>query len=108
MKETTLLTERILACTYGNYPWDEWKETAIKKGVTEQLATLGRETMREAYQHGWSDQLKSLCGWADNGKRMIALALRSPEKAKRRWQKLMDTDGLRGEWNLKTGQWRSW
>ena len=91
----TPFDERVLSCSYGNYPWDGWKKKALAAGVGEDLATLGRAVMREAYQHGWDDRLKSLCGWNDDGRRMIKLALRSPEKARRRWDKLMQSDGNR-------------
>ena len=47
---------------------------------TADLAGLARLTIREAYQHQWSDRLKSLCGWRDDGGRMLRLALRSPEE----------------------------
>ncbi len=59
------------------------------------LAGLGRAVMREADQHCWSERLQSLCGWRDEGRRMIALALRAPETARLRWEWLMDMDGLR-------------
>jgi hypothetical protein len=38
---------------------------------------------------------------------MIKLALRSPGTAEKRWQRLLDTDGLRGRYDEKTGQWIS-
>ena len=101
----TPLDERVLGCTFGNYPWDEWERRALAAGVPKELAGVGRLTMREAYQHGWTDKLKSLCGWNDDGRRMIKLALRSPQAAEKRWHRLLDTDGERGEW--KDGQWIS-
>ena len=52
--------------------------------------------MREAYQHQWSDRLKSLCGWHDHGRRMFSWRCVHPETAEKRWQRLLDTDGLRG------------
>jgi len=68
--------------------------------------------MREANQHAWEERLKSLCGWRDNGKRMLRFALRSPEKARQRWQRLLDTDGYRGCLrtainDVQTGEWKS-
>jgi hypothetical protein len=104
----TALDERVLSCTYGHYPWDYWERAALAAGVPKELAGLGRLTMREAYQHSWDDRLKSLCGWNDDGRRMIKLALRSPKTAEKRWQRLLDTDGYRGEYDEKTGQWNSW
>jgi len=82
-------------CIYGNYPWDAWQRMALLRGVPEELAILGRAIMREADQHCWCDRFRSLCGWGDEGRRMIALALRSPETARTRWEWLMDTDGQR-------------
>jgi hypothetical protein len=38
---------------------------------------------------------------------MIKLALRSPATAEKRWQHLLDTDGLRGHYDPKTGEWIS-
>ena len=92
---------------FGQYPWDDWERDALAAGVPKDLAGLGRLTVREAYQHGWDDRLKSLCGWYDRGRRMIRLALRSPKTAGKRWQRLLDTDGGRGEYDEKTGQWVS-
>jgi hypothetical protein len=51
--------------------------------------------------------LKSLCGWRDDGRRMLRLALRSPRTAEKRWRRLLDTDGYRGEYDEKTGAWIS-
>ena len=93
---------------YGQYPWDDWERDALAAGVPKDLAGLGRLTVREAYQHGWNDRLKSLCGWYDQGRRMIKLALRSPGTAEKRWKRLLDTDGLRGEYDETTGEWVSW
>jgi hypothetical protein len=99
------LDERVLSCAFGHYPWDDWERAALAAGVPRDLAGLGRLTMREAYQHQWCDRLKSLCGWRDEGRRMIRLALRSPKAAAKRWNRLLDTDGLRGEYDEKTGLW---
>ncbi len=98
----------VLDCVYGQYPWDDWEKDALAAGVPKALAGLGRLTMREAYQHDWTARLKSLCGWRDDGRRMMKLALRSPGTAEKRWQRLLDTDGLRGEYDEKTGEWVSW
>jgi hypothetical protein len=82
-------------CNYGSYPWDYWEKRVLGRGVPRELAALGRAVMREADQHCWSQRLQSLCGWHDEGRRMIALALRAPETARRRWEWLMEMDGLR-------------
>jgi hypothetical protein len=99
---------QVLGCEYGHYPWDDWEKDALAAGVPKDLAGLGRLTVREAVQHDWDERLKSLCGWYDQGQRMIKLALRSPEKARYRWNRLLETDGYRGEYDPKTGQWVSW
>ncbi len=99
---------RVIGCEYLHYPWDDWERWALAQRLDRDLAALARLTIREAYQHQWSDRLKSLCGWRDDGGRMLRLALRSPKTAEKRWQHLLDTDGLRGEYNETTGQWVSW
>ena len=95
-------------CVYGHYPWDYWQTAARAAGVPEELASLGRSVMREAHQHAWGERLQSLCGWNDRGRRMIRLALRSPKTANKRWTDLLGTDGNRGRWDEKTGEWISW
>jgi hypothetical protein len=102
----------VFQCAYGHYPWDDWERAALAAGVPQNLAGLGRLTMREAFQHGWDARLQSLCGWRDRGRRMIRLALRSPATARRRWNRLLDTDGYRGCWRTatndeRTGEWKS-
>ena len=101
----TPLDERVLSCTFGNYPWDEWERRALAAGVPKALAGLGRSTMREAYQHGWPDNLKTLCGWSDDGLAMTQLALRAPRKARRQWDILLRTDGLRGDYRPRSTEW---
>jgi hypothetical protein len=103
-----MFDSEVVQCTFGHYPWDDWERDALAAGVPKELASLGRLTVREAFNHGWNDPLKSLCGWYDQGRRMIKLALRSPKTAEKRWNRLLETDGLRGEYNEKTGQWVSW
>lgn len=97
-----------LECDYGNYPWDRWERKALAAGVPVELATLGRAVMREAYQHDWEARLKALCGWSDWGRCMIEQAVRMPAVMQQRWQRLLDTDGYRGERDPKTGEWKSW
>lgn len=101
----TPLDKRVLACGVGQYPWDDWERTALAAGLPDNVAALGRAVMREAYQHGWPDWLKVHCGWGDEGRTMIKLALQSEGEAKRRWTLLLETDGLRGDYDPDTKQW---
>lgn len=98
---------RVLGCEYLHYPWDDWEAWVIARGLDRELAALARLTIREAFNHGWDARLKSLCGWRDDGRRMLRLALRSPRTAEKRWRRLLDTDGYRGEYDEKTGAWIS-
>lgn len=79
----------------GSYPWDGWEKHALARGVADELARLGRAVIREAWQHGWGERLKSLCGWCDDGRRMLRLALKNPALAEHRWSRLLETDGGR-------------
>jgi hypothetical protein len=99
--------DQVVGCEYLHYPWDDWERWAIDQGLNPDLAGLGRAVIREASQHCWTDRLQSLCGWHDDGRRMLRLALRSPEKARKRWERLLETDGYRGEYDEKTGEWIS-
>ncbi len=49
--------------------------------------------MREADQHGWSEELQAECGWSDGGEAMLALAAADPVAARARWAWLLETDG---------------
>ncbi len=69
------------------------------------MADLGRLLIREAYQHGWDSWLQSLCGWGDDGRALLAYALRFPKAAIRRWAILMRTDGLRGDQRPRSTEW---
>ena len=88
-----LRSEEVMDCSAGNYPWDDWQRCAIARGVPADLAALGRAVIREAWQHEWSERLRSLCGWSDDGRRMLRLALRNPQLAQARWTRLLATDG---------------
>lgn len=107
------LDERILACTPGSYPWDQWQREALESGLNPDLATLGRAVMREAYQHDWCEGLKYECG-IDNPETaagMIACAKEQPFLVETRWQWLLATDGLRfdpwdrEEWPEAAPEW---
>jgi len=101
----TPLDERVLGCTFGNYPWDAWERRALAAGVTKELAQLGRAVMREAYNHGWDERLKTFCGWNDDGAQMLADALRAPASVSRQWEILLRTDGLRGDYLARSTSW---
>jgi hypothetical protein len=88
--------DRLLACQPGQYPWDDWQREALTAGVADELANLGRAVMREAYQHGWCEELRDECG-ADReevGGGMILEALEQPDWVRSRWNWLLATDGL--------------
>jgi hypothetical protein len=101
----TPLDERVLSCTFGNYPWDAWERRALAAGVAKELAQLGRAVMREAYNHGWDERLKTFCGWHDDGAQMLADALRAPASVSRQWEILLRTDGLRGDYPARSTSW---
>lgn len=100
-----------------HYPWDDWKEAALKAGVDEEVAQAGRDAMREAANHGWGDDLMKECGWdlvgggldpervlwdtetdqpaeGSNAHAMLRRALDEPETARKRWRQLVLTDGF--------------
>lgn len=95
----------VCARTFGHYPWDEWERWALAQGLDAGLAGQGRLLIREAYNHGWEPWLQSLCGWSDGGQALLVLALREPKRAHWCWSRLMDTDGLRGDYHPKTREW---
>ena len=95
----------VLDCSFGNYPWDDWERWARARGLDAELAGLGRLLIREAFNHGWEAWLQSLCGWSDDGQALLALALRAPRQARRQWDILMRTDGLRGDYPSPTAHW---
>ena len=103
---------RVLAsegfCAPGEYPWDFWQARALAAGVSPELARQGREVMRESHQHDWDPVLKWLCGWNNDGKDMIALALEPSARAHSIWTLLMETDGFRGNCHPQSHEWISW
>jgi hypothetical protein len=96
---------RVLECSFGNYPWDDWERWALACGLSRELAGLGRSLIREAYNHDWEPWLQSLCGWSDDGQALLAFALRSPKRARWCWSRLMETDGLRGDYKSGSTEW---
>ena len=77
------------------FEWDHWEHSALAAGLAADLATLGRAVMREASQHAWCERLKAECGLFDDGRAMLARALKRPQRSAARWQWLLVTDGLR-------------
>ena len=65
-----------------NY-WDKWEREAIAAGVAPELAQLGREVMRDHYEHGKED---FLLGEESDGDRMLKLCLKDAQVAKQRFQ----------------------
>jgi hypothetical protein len=95
----------VCACSFGGYPWDDWERHALACGLDAELAGLGRLLVREAFNHGWEAWLRNLCGWGDDGQALLALALRAPKSARRQWDILMRTDGLRGDYPARSTDW---
>lgn len=95
----------VLDCTFGNYPWDDGHRHALARGLDAELAGLGRLLIREAFNHGWESWLQNPCGWSDDGQALLAFALRAPKAARRQWEILMRTDGLRGDYPSPTAHW---
>jgi len=97
--------DAVCACTFGNYPWDDWQRHARARGLDDELAGQGRLLIREAFNHGWEAWLQNLCGWGDDGQALLAFALRAPKTARRQWDLLMRTDGLRGDYPSRNTEW---
>ncbi|MCI0538751.1 MAG: hypothetical protein L0Z50_26385 [Verrucomicrobiales bacterium] len=97
--------DAVCACSFGGYPWDDWERHALACGLAADLAGLGRLLVREAFNHGWEGWLQSRCGWGDDGQALLALARRAPKSARRQWDILMRTDGLRGDYPARSTDW---
>lgn len=107
--------DAVLDCTFLHYPWDDWERYALACGLDADLAGLARLLIREAFNHDWPDWLKPVCGWSDDlpaprlrqagGQALLAFALRSPKAARRQWDILFRTDGLRGDYRPRTTEW---
>jgi len=75
----------------GAYPWDHWEKAAKERGMERTLAELGREVIRDADQHAWSEPLRRLC----EGETLLELLTRAPYLGRRLCEILIETDGLR-------------
>ncbi len=58
---------------------DRWEQQALAAGVSQELAQLGREVMRDHYQHGKEDYL---LGEEADGVKMLQMCLADPAKAR--------------------------
>ena len=100
------LSEPVLQCSFGHYPWDHWERWALAQGLDPEMAGQARLLIREWYNHSWEGWLRDLCGWGeDGGQGLLDLARRSPKKALRQWDILMRTDGFRGDCHPQTQEW---
>jgi len=99
------MDERVLECQYGAYPWDAWERRAVALGLDAKMASYGRSVMREGYQHGWDEPQKRASGWRDDGQAMLTLALHKPKTARKQWEILLRTDGLRGDYKPRSTEW---
>ena len=73
------------------WEWDQWEREAIERGMSKEMASLGRAVIREAGQHGWCPQLRRLC----SEEVLEPMLLKAPDLAKRLCEVLLETDGLR-------------
>lgn len=65
------------------YYWDRWEQRALAAGVSAELAQLGREVMRDHFQHGKEDHQ---LGEESDGDYMLDMCMRDPDAAKTRFQ----------------------
>jgi len=95
----------VCARSFEHYPWHDWERHALARGLDDELAGQGRLLIREAFNHSWEAWLQNLCGWGDDGQALLAFALRAPKTARRQWDILMRTDGLRGDYPSRRTEW---
>lgn len=73
------------------FQWDYWEMEALEDGMEKSLAALGRAVMREACQHNWSPRVAALC----SDYMLDRLLVQAPKRARRLYEVLLETDGLR-------------
>jgi hypothetical protein len=61
--------------------WDVWKAQALEAGVSEELAALGREILRDYQQHGLAAEDPRGLELGADGDHLRELALRAPNTA---------------------------
>lgn len=76
------------------YPWDFWAKDALERGLAPELASLGRAVIREVDQHGW----RGLVAELGRAELVEELLFRAPTQAKRLYEVLLESDGLRVAW----------
>ena len=84
----------------GAWPWDHWENAAKERGMERTLASLGRDVIRDADQHNWSEPLRELCA----GGNLLELLTRSPYLGRRLCEILLETDGLRVAYREEKGR----
>lgn len=76
------------------YHWDFWAKDALEDGLDRDLVILGRAVIRETDQHAWHGLAARLA----EEHVVEELMTRSPDLAKRLYEVLLETDGLRFAW----------
>jgi len=87
--------------TRPRFEWDLWELEALEEGLDKDLATLGRSVMREAYQHSWDPRVARLC----QPLILDRLLFHAPEFGRELYTVLLQSDGLRGACDEKSGDW---
>jgi hypothetical protein len=73
------------------FVWNDWKEHALKAGMSEELAELGCAVYREAIQHNWPWSLRVACVEPT----LTDMLVKAPETAKQFYESMLATDGFR-------------
>jgi hypothetical protein len=73
------------------FEWEWWQAEALERGLDEDFAALGRAVLREAVQHNWGPQLRVVCC----GEVLDEVLFQAPRQARRLYEALLETDGLR-------------
>jgi hypothetical protein len=70
-----------MATSGTSFPWDAWAANASSAGVDEELVALGRQVIRDYYQHGHDVEDQERHQLGGNGDFMRQLALLAPYTA---------------------------
>jgi hypothetical protein len=71
----------------------------IERGMERTLSNLGRDVLRDADQHNWSEPLRQLC----DEDALAELLLCAPYLGRRICEILIETDGLRVAYREEDG-----